>query len=283
MLTNKRIIWTLLAACLAVGSAWAQTPDAPKAEPKKKAAKSASKTEIKSTAKQMAAGIEAAEAALTPEELAIAERVLVGKVPCELGNFVTLSADPKMPGYFDVSVNSVKNQKFHMFPVVSATGAIRLEDRRNGAVWLQLGNKSMLMSQKLGLRLADACVTPEQAVVQAAMDKAPPVNLLEPAKPKALPASAAVASVVTTTTVTTTTTTYALPAAVPASGAAPMPAAATSASAPAVVVVPVPAAAVASAAAGAVVVVPAAPAPGASAPAATVVLVPDAPASAPKK
>ncbi len=71
----------------------------------------------------------------------------MGKVPCELGNFVTLSADPKMPGYFDVTVNSVKNQVFHMFPVITATGATRLEDRRNGAVWLQLGNKSMLMSR----------------------------------------------------------------------------------------------------------------------------------------
>ena len=41
-------------------------------------------------------------------------------------------------------------QRFRMHPVESRTGAIRLEDPRAGAMWLQLGNKSMLMSQKHG-------------------------------------------------------------------------------------------------------------------------------------
>ena len=49
-----------------------------------------------------------------------------------------------------------------MHPVESRTGAIRLEDPKRGAMWLQLGNKSMLMSQKLGQRLADECQSPEQ-------------------------------------------------------------------------------------------------------------------------
>ncbi len=201
----KKITLAVLLLCLAGAGAWAQTAPKAKADAKKAAkAEPKSRVDARSKAEQTAAGIEAAEAALTPDELAIAQRVFVGKVPCELNNFVTLEADPKMPGYFDVTVATVKNQKFHMFPVISATGAIRLEDRRNGAVWLQLGNKSMLMSQKLGIRLADACVTPQQAIVQAAMDKAPPVNLLDgPVRPRALPASAA-ATVVTTTTTTTT-------------------------------------------------------------------------------
>ena len=47
-----------------------------------------------------------------------------------------------------------------MHPVESRTGAIRLEDPQRGAMWLQLGNKSMLMSQKLGKRLADECHEP---------------------------------------------------------------------------------------------------------------------------
>src|SRR5665647_1169761 len=59
---------------------------------------SKSRIEAKSTANQMASGIRAAEAALTPSELAIAERVYQGKMPCELGVFVTLTADPKAPG-----------------------------------------------------------------------------------------------------------------------------------------------------------------------------------------
>lgn len=135
-----------------------------------------SRMELKSTANQMAAGIRAAEVALTPAELAIAQRVESGLIQCELGAFVTVAADVAMPGFFDVHG---KTFRFRMVPVVTSTGAIRLEDARAGAVWLQLSNKSMLMSQKTGSRLADACVTPAQALVAAAMEKAPPPGLLD--------------------------------------------------------------------------------------------------------
>lgn len=135
-----------------------------------------SRVEVKTTAVQMASGIMAAEAALTPAELAIAQRVYQGKLPCELGAFVTLTADAKSPGYFDVQI---KNQKFRMFPVETSTGAIRLEDHQAGAVWLQLANKSMLMSQKLGQRLADECMSPDQAVVAEMLIKNPAPSLLD--------------------------------------------------------------------------------------------------------
>ena len=137
---------------------------------------SQSRIESKTRANQMASGIRAAENALTPAELAIAERVYRGKLPCELGAFVTLTADIKSPGYFDVQV---RNQKFRMFPVETTTGAIRLEDRGNGAVWLQLANKSMLMNQKLGKRLADVCMSPDQVVVAELLIKNPPASILE--------------------------------------------------------------------------------------------------------
>jgi len=133
--------------------------------------------EIKSTAAQMAAGIRAAEAALTPAELAIAQQVYQGKLPCELGAFVTLVADAKSAGYFDLQI---KNQKYRMFPVLTSTGAIRLEDRQAGAVWLQLANKSMLMNQKLGQRLADACMSPEQVAMAELLIKNPAPSLLDP-------------------------------------------------------------------------------------------------------
>lgn len=154
----------------------AQVPVKPKATGKTSKV-AASRSEIKTTASQMATGISAAEAALTPAELAIAERVFQGRLPCELGAFVTLTADAKSPGYFDVST---KNQKYRMFPVETSTGAIRLEDRQAGAVWLQLANKSMLMSQKLGQRLADECKNPDQAVVAEMLIRQPAPSLLEP-------------------------------------------------------------------------------------------------------
>jgi hypothetical protein len=72
-----------------------------------------------------------------------------------------------------------------MHPIVSRTGAIRLEDPKRGAMWLQLGNKSMLMSQRLGKRLADECQSPAQVEVAEAMKKNPPPSLLEPVPPAA--------------------------------------------------------------------------------------------------
>lgn len=162
----------------------AKTPAKAATKPK---AQSASRTEIKSTATNVAAGIAAAEAALTPAELAIAERVHVGTLPCELGANVTITPDPKSPGYFDVQTKTVR---YRMFPVTTSTGAIRLEDQRAGAVWLQLGNKSMLMNQKLGQRLADECQSPAQVALAQSLKANPAPNLLEP-----LPVPAATAPV----------------------------------------------------------------------------------------
>lgn len=167
---------SLLATCclLAVFSAaLAQTVEK---NGKKASAPSKSRVEIKTTAGQMASGFIAAEAAISPAELLIAERVFQGRMSCELGAFVTLTADAKSPGYFDLFI---KNQKFRMFPVETSTGAIRLEDPKGGAVWLQLANKSMLMSQKHGQRLADACVNPDQALIAEMMIKNPPPSLLD--------------------------------------------------------------------------------------------------------
>lgn len=138
---------------------------------------SKSRLEAKSKANQMAAGITAAEAALTPTELDIAARVYQGRLPCELGAFVTVTADVQSPGYFDVQT---KLQKYRMFPVETSTGAIRLEDHKVGAVWLQLANKSMLMNQKLGKRLADDCMSTDQMAVAEKMLKNPAPGLLDP-------------------------------------------------------------------------------------------------------
>lgn len=116
-------------------------------------------------------------AALSDDHLAVAQRVVLGKVPCELGAHVVLSAHPTSQGRF---VLEHGRHKFHMVPVLTSTGAIRLEDAANGAVWLQLANKSMLMDQKQGRRLADACMNIDQVAVAEAMLRLPAPNLLEP-------------------------------------------------------------------------------------------------------
>lgn len=119
---------------------------------------------------------------LTEADLAIAARVHTGNIPCELGATVIVTESRRHPGFFSVIT---RGHRFRMHPVESRTGAIRLEDPKRGALWLQLGNKSMLMSQKLGQRLADECMNPAQAAVAEALKKNPAPSLLDdPATPK---------------------------------------------------------------------------------------------------
>ena len=171
-----------LGATLAFGlplGALAQTatnPPAKKAPSKATVKPSASRVDAKSKATQLATGIQAADAALTPGEMVVAERVYHGKLPCDEGASVTLMPDAKTPGYFDVQL---KNTKYRMFPVETTTGTIRLEDKKVGVVWLQLANKSMLMNQKLGQRLADGCMSPAQSAVDEALQKNPAASVLD--------------------------------------------------------------------------------------------------------
>ena len=140
-----------------------------------------SRAQLHSATNQVAAGIRAADVALTPEELAIADRVHTGNLPCELGASIVVDADPKAPGYFTVKG---KGFSYRMHPVVTSTGAIRLEDHHDGgAVWLQLSNKSMLMDQKAGKRLADECASPAQVAVAEALKKNPAPSLLDMSTP----------------------------------------------------------------------------------------------------
>ncbi|MGB3451230.1 MAG: hypothetical protein WBA58_12150 [Giesbergeria sp.] len=135
-----------------------------------------SRVQLRSATSQVASGLIAARTAMSPEELAIAQRVYVGQIACELGATVSVTADTEAPGHFHVGG---KGFKYHMVPVVTSTGTVRLEDQAGGAVWLQIANKSMLMDQKRGQRLADECMSPEQTVVAEAIKKTPPPSLFE--------------------------------------------------------------------------------------------------------
>lgn len=136
-------------------------------------------TKVKPSAKNKAAPVPQAPPAPLPilgvDELAISQRVETGKINCELGANVTLTADVKDIGYFDLET---KREKYKMVPVISRVGAIRLEEVRGGdGMWLQLSNKSMLM--RSGRRLADECMSTGQAQVADAMKTNPPQSLLE--------------------------------------------------------------------------------------------------------
>jgi hypothetical protein len=113
---------------------------------------------------------------LSERQRTLAQQVQVGRFPCEFGVFVNLQTEARAPGYF--LAQHGKNT-YWLAPVESATGAIRLEDAKTGVVWLQLTSKSMLMSEKLGRRLVDACMSPSQVLVTLALQKNPPPFILD--------------------------------------------------------------------------------------------------------
>ena len=191
----KHIALSLVAVALSVslGAAHAQTNS--KAAPAKKPAATAKAPAKKAPAKKPAAKkvsaktvkavesntpVESLSRRLSDGELAIAQRVHTGRIQCELGADITVTPDEKNPGFFNVSAGK---QRYYMHPVESRTGAVRMEDSRAGALWLQLGNKSMLMNQKLGQRVADACTTPAQRAVAAQLETHPQPALFEAPKP----------------------------------------------------------------------------------------------------
>jgi len=186
---------SLSALAFAPVAALAQTPSAKPAttaqEPTKKRAplkRSAAKAVEEVTPIE-----EDSSVTLTEADLAVAQRVYVGKIPCELGAAVEITP-AKRQGFFLVQVDKPRKTRYYMHPVESRTGAIRLEDPKRGALWLQLGNKSMLMSQKLGRRVADECMSPEQVTFADEMKRNPPRSLLEPAEPPGAEAPAPAAS-----------------------------------------------------------------------------------------
>ena len=163
----QKMTTVLLLAFLA-SSAWSQAPAS--------TAKSAQAKSKPATAKTQAAPKAEPETPMGPDELAIADRVHKGQLPCELGATVRLEADASQPGYFYLHG---KGFRYRMHPVATSTGAIRLEDRKAGAVWLQLANKSMLMDQNKGRRLADECANAEQVAFAENMKTNPPPSLID--------------------------------------------------------------------------------------------------------
>jgi hypothetical protein len=110
------------------------------------------------------------------EPTALADQVHQGQLPCEMGTSVRVEADIAKPGYFNVIS---KGLKYHMHRVRTSTGVIRLEDAKAGVVWLQLANKSMLMDQKKGRRMADECANAEQVAFAEEMKSNPPPSLID--------------------------------------------------------------------------------------------------------
>ena len=95
----------------------------------------------------------------SPEQVDAAQRVFYGVYDCESDQKLDIVADPKHEHY--VEVKHLKSV-FTMKPVLSTTGAIRLEDVRGETLMVQIAAKSMLLNVKTGHRIVDACITAKQ-------------------------------------------------------------------------------------------------------------------------
>lgn len=169
-------IATLSLSLLTVGllagspSALAQTG---KAEPINQVAKlSPAKKAASPSSKHSSADAKAHDdvnESLTAQQIALGSRVLTGTARCEFNQSVSVDPMLDKPGHFRVAFNKAT---YTMTPRETSTGAVRLEDQRNGIVWLQIPAKSMMMNHKAGQRMVDGCMHAEQRAAAAAVKAA---------------------------------------------------------------------------------------------------------------
>jgi hypothetical protein len=177
------------------------------------------------------------EAPLPPadeEQKVAAGLTYLGQYACEFNQSVTVTPDPKDEGYIGIRF---KQQLWVMKPVLSRTGALRLEDVKGRMLMVQIADKSMLMDVQTGHRVVDDCQHETQRANMAARKAAgtPTDSIgIDPAKTAAAAATAAAAqaaSAATPPAVAAAPAASATPASAPSAPAAAEAAASNAASA----------------------------------------------------
>ena len=119
-------------------------------------------------AKGMALGTETAQR-VSEAQLQLADRVLTGEATCEFNQTVNVQPVASKPGHFHLTY---KKTVYTLVPEETTTGALRLEDKKAGIVWLQIPSKSMLMNARIGQRMVDGCMHAEQRAATSAAEAA---------------------------------------------------------------------------------------------------------------
>jgi hypothetical protein len=125
------------------------------------------------------------------EQVAAAKLVYYGRYECEFNQTINIASDAAHDGYARVQYGKAS---YLMKPVLSSTGAVRLEDVKGDTLMVQIANKSMLMNVRVGQRMVDDCISPQQRdLIQAAARVAdePGRGLMQNAPAPAMAASAA--------------------------------------------------------------------------------------------
>jgi hypothetical protein len=93
------------------------------------------------------------------QQMAAAESIYYGAFECEFKQSIDIAKNAKFPGYVDVKYGKMD---WTTVPVLSSTGALRLEDVKGEALVVQISSKSMLMNVHTGQRMVDDCVSARQ-------------------------------------------------------------------------------------------------------------------------
>jgi Flp pilus assembly protein TadG len=141
----------------------------------KAAKKPAAKAPLKNRAARAAAPAAPALDSAGDEQKAAAGLAHLGDYACEFDQTVKVGVNPLAPGYIDVAH---KAQTWVMRPVVSSTGALRLEDVKGRMLMIQIANKSMLMDTQIGQRLVDGCQHEKQREFERALKGQPAADAL---------------------------------------------------------------------------------------------------------
>ena len=95
----------------------------------------------------------------SPEQVKAAEMVFMGHYDCEFSQSIDIGQSAKHSAYVDLKHGK---SGWLMKPVLSSTGAIRLEDVKGETLMVQIASKSMLLNVKTGHRIVDDCISPKQ-------------------------------------------------------------------------------------------------------------------------
>lgn len=98
------------------------------------------------------------------EQVAAAALAYFGEYQCEFDHKLVVSMNPRHDAYLDVAF---RNRVYTMKPVLSHTGALRLEDVRGQMLVVQIATKSMMMDTRLGQRVVDGCMNEQQRLAAA--------------------------------------------------------------------------------------------------------------------
>lgn len=161
----RRARWRAALLASAAAAILAAAPSARGADAQSPPRTKAQRQQLEDRAKGLALGQETAQR-ISETQLLIADRVLTGDAACEFNQTVSVRPIAGQPGRFRLTY---KHVSYTMVPEETSTGAVRLEDKKAGIVWLQIPSKSMLMNARIGQRMVDACMHAEQRAAVAAV------------------------------------------------------------------------------------------------------------------